>query len=97
MEPRLTPSGLLRKRALIGLATILWATNRNSRVLWQVGGGLLGVVVIKLFLVDLKELGSIQKIVTFLVVGMLLLVVGHFSPMPPSPPKSKAETESEPS
>jgi uncharacterized membrane protein len=83
--------------ALIGLATILWATNRSSRVLWQVGGGLLGVVVIKLFLVDLKELGSIQKIVTFLVVGMLLLVVGYFSPMPPLPAKSKAETESEPS
>ncbi|MFT4708944.1 MAG: putative membrane protein [Planctomycetota bacterium] len=81
--------------ALIGLATILWATKRSNRVLWQVGSGLLGVVVIKLFLVDLKELGSIQKIVTFLVVGLLLLVVGYFSPMPPSPAKSKAETESE--
>ena len=81
--------------ALIGLGTILLATKRSSRTLWQVGGGLLGVVVIKLFLVDLEELGSIQKIVTFLVVGLLLLVVGYFSPMPPLADKPKDNLESE--
>lgn len=78
---------------LIGLVTILWATRARNRIVWFVGGGLLAVVVAKLFLVDLKHLSSVAKIATFLVVGLLLLVVGYFSPVPPPvpPPATKSE------
>ncbi|MGI9592167.1 MAG: DUF2339 domain-containing protein, partial [Myxococcota bacterium] len=45
---------------------------------------LLGVVCVKLFVVDLSQLSAGAKIGTFLVVGTLLLVVGYLSPVPPS-------------
>jgi uncharacterized membrane protein len=47
------------------------------------GAGLLGVVVVKLFLIDLAGHGSIERIVSFVAVGLLLLVIGWFSPVPP--------------
>jgi uncharacterized membrane protein len=71
--------------ALIGLGTILWATRVANRHVWFTGGGLLVVVVAKLFVVDLVSLSQMAQIATFLVVGLLLLVVGYFSPMPPAP------------
>ncbi len=73
---------------IIGLGTVLWATKRKTRLVWFVGAVLLGVVVGKLFLIDIAHLGTVIKIVTFLVVGALLLVVGFFSPMPPSAPET---------
>ncbi|QDU66200.1 DUF2339 domain-containing protein [Engelhardtia mirabilis] len=68
---------------LIGLTTILWATRSRSRSVWFAGSVLLAVVVGKLFLVDIAHLNPVAKIGTFLVVGVLLLVVGYFSPIPP--------------
>jgi uncharacterized membrane protein len=52
-------------------------------VAWIVGAALLGVVVAKLFLVELADRGSLSRIVSFLVVGGLMLAVGYFAPMPP--------------
>jgi len=40
-------------------------------------------VVAKLFLVELAARGSLTRIVSFIVVGLLLLVVGYFAPLPP--------------
>jgi uncharacterized membrane protein len=69
---------------LVGLAGLVIATRRSHRTLWMVHAGLLGVVVAKLFLVDLRRLDAPAKIVTFLVVGALLLLVGYLSPVPPA-------------
>ncbi|MDF1839456.1 MAG: DUF2339 domain-containing protein, partial [Planctomycetota bacterium] len=78
---------------LLGLGTVLWATRNRHRMVWFVGAALLAVVVGKLFLVDLEHLNTVIKIVTFLVVGVLLLVVGFFSPMPPADPVSTDSNE----
>ena len=43
----------------------------------------MGVVVAKLFLVDLSHVGGIERIVSFIAVGVLMLVIGYFSPVPP--------------
>ena len=51
--------------------------------LFMAGAGLLGVVVGKLFLVDLAHHGTVERIVSFVVVGILLLVIGWFAPVPP--------------
>ncbi len=67
------------------LAITVWATRRGSRPLWGVGATLLGMVVLKLFLVDLSGTGTIARIVSFLVVGILMLIIGYFSPLPPKP------------
>jgi uncharacterized membrane protein len=68
---------------LIALGAMLIATRKANRPIWLVGAGLLAVVIVKLFLVDLSRIGSIERIVSFVVVGLLILIVGYFSPLPP--------------
>ena len=58
-------------------------TRRALRVMWFVGGALLSIVVIKLFLVDLTGIGTIARIISFVGVGVLMLVIGYFSRLPP--------------
>ena len=62
---------------------MLIATRSARRAVWLAGAALLAVVVIKLFLVDLSRIGSIERIVSFVGVGLLMLVLGYFSPLPP--------------
>jgi len=69
--------------ALLALTTMLIATRRASRVVWIAGATLLAIVVVKLFLVDLSSIGTIERIVSFVSVGVLMLVLGYFSPLPP--------------
>src|SRR5262249_31648567 len=69
--------------AVLALASMLAATRKQARVVWLVGATLLAVVIGKLFLVDLSRVGTIERIVSFVVVGVLMLVVGYFSPLPP--------------
>lgn len=56
---------------------------RMSRALWLVGAALLGLTVVKLFLVDLAGTGTVTRIVSFLGVGLLMLFIGYVAPLPP--------------
>lgn len=76
--------------AISGLATSIFASKKQIRKLWIIGVTLLGIVVIKLFLVDLAAKDTVERIVSFSGVGILLVLVGYFSPLPP-----KLEFESE--
>ena len=69
--------------ALIGVALMVTGHRAGRRVVWTVGAALLGVVVAKLFLVELADRGSLYRIVSFIVVGGLMLAVGYFAPIPP--------------
>lgn len=69
---------------LLALLTTVWAARRGIRPLWFSGAFLLGCVVVKLFFVDLSRSGTIARIVSFLATGILMLVIGFFSPLPPS-------------
>jgi uncharacterized membrane protein len=69
--------------AVLALASMLLATRKGTRIVWLAGAGLLGAVIVKLFLIDLSRVGTIERIVSFVVVGVLMLVVGYFSPLPP--------------
>jgi len=53
------------------------------RPLWIVGAALVGVVLVKMLFVDLDASGTVERIVSFLVVGALLVATGYFSPLPP--------------
>ncbi|MGO4329698.1 DUF2339 domain-containing protein [Cupriavidus sp. 2TAF22] len=68
---------------VLALIVMVAATRRGTRVLWFVGGALLGVTVIKLFLLDLSFVKGIERIISFIGVGVLLLLIGYFSPLPP--------------
>jgi uncharacterized membrane protein len=63
---------------------MLVAGRRRNRLVWLVGAALLAVVIAKLFLVDLSKVGSVERIVSFVGVGLLMLIVGYFSPLPPA-------------
>ncbi|MDE4917892.1 putative membrane protein [Cupriavidus metallidurans] len=69
---------------VLALLAMLVATRRAVRSLWLVGGGLLAVTVMKMFLVDLSFLSGVARIVSFIAVGGLLLLIGYLSPMPPA-------------
>ena len=57
-------------------------SRRDARIDW-LGAALLAAVVVKLFLVDLARVGSLERIISFIVVGALILVIGWLSPLPP--------------
>lgn len=69
--------------AFLALTVMVWATRRAVRTPWMVGAGLMAVVVAKLFLVDLSNIHGVERIVSFIGVGVLMLVIGYFSPVPP--------------
>ena len=75
--------------SLVACAIMLVANRRGRRGLWMVGAGLIAVVVAKLFLVELLHAGTVERIVSFMVVGILLLVLGYFAPVPPKKTQEK--------
>ena len=74
---------------IAGIATMLLGKQRGSRAVWIGGGILMGVVIVKLILIDRQHLHDLTAIVGVLVVGMLLVGVGYFAPVPP---RSASET-----
>jgi uncharacterized membrane protein len=71
---------------VLAVATMGIAARRGTRSFWLVGAVLLGIVVVKLFVVDLSSISTVARIVSFIVVGLLLLLVGYVAPLPPRPP-----------
>jgi len=67
----------------LALGAMVTATRLRLRVLWIIGAVLMGVVVVKLFLVDLSNVGGVERIVSFIGVGLLMLLIGYMSPVPP--------------
>ena len=68
---------------LLAVTVMAFAAKRNSRTPWMVAAGLLGVVVVKLFIVDLSNATTIHRVISFLGVGGLLLLIGYIAPVPP--------------
>jgi uncharacterized membrane protein len=64
----------------IALATMWIASTRAAREPWFVGATLLAAVVLKLVLVDLS--GSLTRIISFIGVGVLMLVIAYVAPLP---------------
>jgi uncharacterized membrane protein len=69
--------------SLLALAAMVAATRRGLRAVWVVGAVLLAVVVGKLFLIDLSNTGTVERVVSFIGVGILVIVIGYFAPVPP--------------
>ncbi|MEY4561987.1 MAG: hypothetical protein RLZZ618_1264 [Pseudomonadota bacterium] len=79
-----TQSALSGAWSLLGVALMVSGHRALRRSVWVAGATLLGVVVLKLFFVELADRGGIYRVVSFMGVGMLLLAVGYFAPVPPS-------------
>lgn len=75
--------GLAILWSVLAFGLMLFAHRRGLRYSWLAGAGLLVVVVIKLLLVDMSTAEGWERIVTFIGVGLLMLVIGYFVPLPP--------------
>lgn len=88
-----TPDALNRSMEFHTALSVVWtitaltitfiATRLARRQFWYIGAALLGAVVIKLFIVELGNSGTLTRIISFLSVGILLLLINYFSPIPP--------------
>lgn len=73
-----------------GLVGMGMGNRRHSRALWFAAAALMGVVVLKLFAVDLANTGTMARVVSFVSVGVALMAVGYFAPLPPRPESEPA-------
>jgi uncharacterized membrane protein len=69
--------------SVLALACMLFATRRGRRPIWITGAVLMGIVVLKLFVVELSHVGAVERIVSFIAVGLLMLAIGYVAPVPP--------------
>jgi uncharacterized membrane protein len=83
-------TGLTLLWSITALALMWWAARQGSRTPWVAGAVLLGVVVLKLLLVDLSGTGTVTRIVSFIGVGVLMLVIGYVAPLPATAEKKHA-------
>ncbi|MGD9506208.1 MAG: DUF2339 domain-containing protein [Syntrophobacteraceae bacterium] len=67
----------------LSLVAMTAAAHRKLRMPWLMGATLMGVVVVKLFIIDLSKSGAIGRVISFIGVGVLLLIIGYLSPLPP--------------
>jgi len=84
MESLLVQAALSLFWSILGVTLMTIAARIARRALWFVGVALMGAVVVKLFLVDLSGVGTVERIVSFIGVGLLLMLVGYVAPMPPA-------------
>ncbi|MGY0195928.1 DUF2339 domain-containing protein [Leptothrix sp. BB-4] len=75
-------TGLTLLWSAIALALTWIASRRGERQTWQVGAVLLAIVMLKLLVVDLSGSGTVTRIVSFIGVGVLMLVIGFVAPLP---------------
>ncbi len=64
--------------SLIIVAISTWYHNKT---IWWVGIVILAMTICKLFFVDLANSNTIARIISFIGVGLVLLLIGYFSPV----------------
>ena len=95
---------LLRSSVFQGVLSLLWgsmalililAASRvfRRRSLWLAGAGLLALTLLKLLLFDLADRDTVYRLVSFLFLGLLMLGLGYFCPLPPKEKQSPAEAD----
>jgi uncharacterized membrane protein len=83
LDSMLVQAGLSIVWTLIALPLMIVGHRRARRELWLIGAALIALVVAKLFFIELGNQGGLARIVSFIGVGVLLLIVGYFAPLPP--------------
>jgi uncharacterized membrane protein len=68
---------------VVAVSLIFFSSRQRWRTVWLAAASLMALTVFKLFVVDLSRQSTVAKILTFMAVGIALLVVGFASPLPP--------------
>lgn len=77
---------------LMAMGLMLFGQRKAQRLPWLTGAVLLAVVVAKLIFVDMSAVEGFARIASFIGVGVLMLLIGYFVPLPPR----KGEQEDKP-
>lgn len=77
--------------AICALVVMNLSRRWQERKLWMLGAALLGLVLLKLFTKDLTGTGTLARIVSFMVVGGLMLLIGYLSPIPAKAKPAESE------
>jgi uncharacterized membrane protein len=68
--------------ALTGFIFVAYGVKKFSKTYWSIGAALLVIDAIKLFLIDLSRVDTIQRILSCLGVGVIFILIGYFFPLP---------------
>jgi len=79
----ITQASLTVVWSVLGVAAWVSGSKRSSWGLWLSGVLLMGVVLLKLLLVDRSNLGNLPGISAFIIYGLFCTVVGGLAPAPP--------------
>lgn len=79
--------------SITALLLMRHAARQQRRQQWSMGAVLLGLVVVKLFLIDLSNVGGIERIISFVGVGLLMVVIGYLAPFPKAAAAAPAEPQ----
>jgi len=85
-----TQSSLAILWSVLGVLGMVLAARKGHRLAWFCAAGLMGLVVLKLFFVDLANTNTLERVISFVSVGVLMVIVGYFAPVPPRPPAARA-------
>ena len=69
--------------SVLGVIGWIVGSRRGLRGVWIAGAVLMGVVLVKLVLIDRGHLGNLLGIGSFLAYGLLCVAVGYIAPAPP--------------
>jgi uncharacterized membrane protein len=68
--------------SVLAMGLMRMATQKQIRTLWMAGGVLMAAVVLKLFTIDISGIGSLERIISFIGVAVLMLIIGYIAPLP---------------
>lgn len=66
----------------LAFITMTLATKKAIRALWLLGASLLVIVTLKLVLFDLSHIGTLLRVGSFLLAGLIMLIIAYIAPMP---------------
>lgn len=69
--------------SISGVLAWLWGSRKGQYQVWLAGAITMGVVLLKLLLIDRQSLGDLFGIASFLAYGLLCVGLGYFAPVPP--------------
>jgi uncharacterized membrane protein len=83
LDDKIVQTALTVVWSALGVLGWIFGSKRGDRLLWGAGAVLMGVVLLKLLLIDRSHLGNLFGIVSFIAYGLLCTAVGYFAPAPP--------------
>ena len=82
-DSRLVQTTLALVWTLAAMAIMVLGKRDARRPVWILGASVLGIVVLKLFLVDSARGGGLARAIAFIGVAILMLLIGYIAPLPP--------------